>query len=75
MIDKLIFQELTDAEAANLTGGMASIISFTTDLEGETTGILTLDGGITTLPFEVEGPEGPDLEDTVPAPAPTVPVV
>ncbi len=24
MIDKLIFQELTDAEAANLTGGMLS---------------------------------------------------
>ncbi len=61
MIDKLIFQELTDAEAANLTGGV-TVVSFTTVTEeGETeiTGVLS--NGFT---FEAEEPEAPEQPAT-----------
>ena len=73
MIDELIFQELTDAEAANLTGGL-KILTFTPDGEGGFVGTLTPDNGVTVLDFEAEAPEGPELEDQ-PAPGPTVPAV
>ena len=74
MIDKLIFQELTDAEAANLTGGLA-IVDFFPDGEGGFFGTVTPDGGVTLLEFEAEAPEAPEAEDLLaPAPAPT-PVV
>ena len=71
MIDKLIFQELTDAEAANLTGGALMILTSTPDGEGGFTGTLTPDNGVTVLQFEAEAPEGPELEDQLP-PTPVI---
>ncbi|MGF1487868.1 MAG: hypothetical protein ACFBSE_12330 [Prochloraceae cyanobacterium] len=71
MIDKLIFQELTDAEAANLTGGV-TVQTFTPDGEGGFVGTALAPDGVTVLEFEAEAPEAPEAEDQIaPAPAPT----
>jgi len=78
MINELIFQELTDAEAANLTGGQTFTVppgtTLTSDGEGGFFGTVTLPDG-TTGEIEVEGPEGPELEDQLPGTTPTTPAV
>ena len=58
MIDKLIFQELTDAEAANLTGGVQVQATVTTDAEGETVLLADTNGDGVLESFEGDEPDG-----------------
>ena len=71
MIDKLIFQELTDAEAANLTGGnlvdgATGTVTYNAPTPGNDEATLTLTfPGHPPITTEFEQ-EGPDDETTVP---------